>query len=82
MTHPIQGGGLSGERRVVPGGRKRTEREEQLQHQVEGDAPQGPVVKAKKTPSAPSLDEWDGHLAADMPSIEDDVHSALLARKE
>ena len=25
---------------------------------------QGPVVKAKKAPSVPSLDEWDGHLAA------------------
>ena len=29
-----------------------------------GDAAQGPVVKAKKAPSAPSLDEWEGHLAA------------------
>ena len=49
---------------MVPGGRQRTEREEQLQLQIEGDAAQGPVVKGKKAPSAPSLDEWDGHLAA------------------
>ena len=49
---------------MVPGGRERTEREEQLQRQIEDDAAQGPVVKAKKAPSAPSLDEWDGHLAA------------------
>ena len=45
---------------MVPGGRERTEREEQLQRQIEGDAAQVPVVKAKKAPSAPSLDEWDG----------------------
>ena len=32
--------------------------------QVEGDAAQGPVVKAKMAPSPASLDEWDGHLAA------------------
>ena len=49
---------------MVPGVRERTEREEQLQRQIEGDAAQRPVVKAKKAPSAPSLDEWDGHLAA------------------
>ena len=60
----IDGGGLLGERPVVPGGRERTERKEQLQCQIEGDAAQEPVVKAKKAPSAPSLDEWDGHLAA------------------
>ena len=42
----------------------RTEREEQLQRQIEDVAAQGPVVKAKKAPSAPSLGEWDGHLAA------------------
>ena len=54
----------SGERPVVQGGRERTEREEQLQRQTDGDAAQGPVVKAKNAPSAPSLDEWDGHLAA------------------
>ena len=44
--------------------RERTEREEKLQRQVGGDAPEGPVVKAKKVSSALSLDEWDGHLAA------------------
>ena len=49
---------------MVPVGREKTEREEQLQRQIEGDAAQGPVVKAKEAPSAPSLDEWDGHLAA------------------
>ena len=64
VIYPIPGGALLGERPVVPGGRERTEREEQLQRHIEGDAAQGPVVKAKKAPSAPSLDEWDGHLAA------------------
>ena len=49
---------------MVPRGRERTEREEQLQRQIKGNAAQGPVVKAKKAPSDPSLDEWDGHLAA------------------
>ena len=62
VIFPIPGGGLLGERPMVPGGRERTEREEQLQRQVEGDAAQGPVVEAKKGPSAPSLDEWDGHV--------------------
>ena len=60
---PIPGGGLLGDRPVVPGGRESTEREEQLQRKIEGDAAQGPVVKAKKAPSVPSLVEWDGHLA-------------------
>ena len=62
MIYPIPGGGLLGERPVVPGGRERTEREEQMQCQ--DDTLQGPVVKAKKAPSASSLGEWDGHLAA------------------
>ena len=42
----------------------RTELEDQLQRQIEGDTVQGPVVKAMKAPSVPSLDEGDGHLAA------------------
>ena len=61
---PIPGGGLLEERPVVPGGRERTEREEHRQCRIEGDAAQGPVVKAKKAPSAPSLDEWDGHFGS------------------
>ena len=40
----IPKGGLLGERPVVPGGRERTEREEQLQRQIEGDAAQGAGV--------------------------------------
>ena len=36
--------------------------EEKLQRQVEDDSAQGPVVTAKKAPSVPSMDEWDGHL--------------------
>ena len=31
---------------------------------MDGDAGQRPNVKAKKAPSAPSLDEWNGHVAA------------------
>ena len=52
------------ERPEIPGRRERTQREEELQRQVEGDSAQGPVVKAKKSASAPSSEEWDGHLAA------------------
>ena len=64
MIYPIPGGGLLGKRPVVAGGRERTAREEQLQRQIESDTAQGPVVKAKRDPSAPSLEEWDGHLEA------------------
>ena len=60
MSYPIPGGGLLGERPVVAVGRERTERAEQ----IESDTAQGPAVKAKRALSAPSLDEWDGHLAA------------------
>ena len=49
---------------MVPGGRERTQREDELQRQVEDDSAQGPVVRAKRPSSAPSMDEWDGHLAA------------------
>ena len=56
--------GPLGERPMVPGGRERTQREDELQRQVEDDSAQGPVVRAKRPSSAPSMDEWDGHLAA------------------
>ena len=46
------------------GGRERTDREAQLQRQIESDAAQGLVVKAKEAPSGPSLDQWDGDLTA------------------
>ena len=55
VIYPIPGGGVLGERPVVPGGRESTDRKEQLQRQVVGDAAQGPVVKAKKDPSALSM---------------------------
>ena len=51
---------------MVPGGRERIEREEHIECQIEGDAAQGPVVKAKKAPSASSLDEWDGQALKDQ----------------
>ena len=54
---------------MIPGGRERTEREEQLQRQIEGDATQGPIVRAKKAPSAHSLDDGMGIWQPDMPSI-------------
>ena len=41
VIYPIPGGGLLGERPEVPGVRERTEREEELQRQVAGDAAQG-----------------------------------------
>ena len=53
-----------GKRPRVPGGRERTQREDELQRQVEDDSAQGPVVRAKKAPSALRMDEWDGQLAA------------------
>ena len=56
---PIPEGGL-----LVPGGRERTGGEEQLQPQIEGDGAQGLFVKVKKAPSASSLGEWNGDLAA------------------
>ena len=56
--------GPLGERPIVPGGRERTQREDELQRQVEDDSAQGPVVRAERPSSAPSMDEWDGHLAA------------------
>ena len=80
MIYPFPRGGLLGER-PVPGGRERTEREEQLQRQSEDVAAQGPVVKAKKAPSAPSLVEWDGHLGAGHAEYRGGVHSALLAKE-
>ena len=64
MINPIPGGGLLGERPVVPGGERGPNEKSNCGRQIEGDAAQGLVVKAKKAPSAPSLDEWDGHLAA------------------
>ena len=45
-------------------GRERTQREDELQRQVEDDSAQGPVVRAKAGPSAPSIDEGGGQLAA------------------
>ena len=82
VIYPIPGGGLLGERPVVPGGRERTEREEQMQCQIESDAAQGPVVKAKK--GSVSQQAWmsgTGIWLLDMLNIEDGVHSALLAKE-
>ena len=39
-------------------------REQVLQDQIEGDTAQGPVVKVKKAPAAPSTQEWEEHLAS------------------
>ena len=66
---------------MVQGGRERTEREEQLQRQIEGDAAQRPVVKAKKAPSAPAWMSGMGIWQPDMPNIEDGVHSPTLAKE-
>ena len=62
VTYPTPG--PLGERPMIPGGRKRTQREDELQRQEEDDSAQGVVVRAKKAPSAPSVDDGDGHLAA------------------
>ena len=64
VAYPTPGDGLLGERPMVPGGRQRTWREDKSQRQVEDDSAQGPVVRATRAPSEPSMDEWDGVLAA------------------
>ena len=49
---------------MVPGGRGRTQRKDELRRQENDDTIQGLVVKAKRAPSAPSMDELDDHLSA------------------
>ena len=49
---------------MVQGGRGSTQRKDELRHQVDDDTAQGLVVRAKRAPSAPSMDERDDHLAA------------------
>ena len=62
VTYPTPG--PLRERPMIPGGRERTQQEEEFQRQVEDNSAEGPAVRAKKAPSAPSIDEGDGHLAA------------------
>ena len=64
LIYPTSRDGPLGERPMVPGGRGRTQRKDELRHQMDVDLTQGPVVRAKKAPSAPIMDECDGHLAA------------------
>ena len=61
---PARVQGPLGERPLVPAVRERRHREAEVQRQLEDDSAQGPVVRAKKAPSAPSMDEWEDHLAA------------------
>ena len=82
VISPLPGGGLLGEGPMVPGGRERTDREEQMQRLIESEAAQGPVVRAKKAPSTPSLDGWDGIWQLGTPSFEDGVHFALLGKEK
>ena len=49
---------------MVPEGRGRTQRKDELRRQVEDDTTQGLVVRAKRAPSAPSMDERDDRLSA------------------
>ena len=82
VIYPIPGGGLLGERPVVPRGRERTKREEQLQRQVEGDTAQGPVAKARRRlRRLPAWMSGMGIWQPDTRSIEDGLHSAWLAKE-
>ena len=51
FIYPSPGGGPLEETRG-PGGRDKTQREQELHRQVEGDSAQRPLVRAKKSPSA------------------------------
>ena len=58
VIYPIPGGGLLGDRPVVPGGRERTEREEQWKRQIEGDTAQGPGCEGQPSTWASSAASW------------------------
>ena len=48
---------------MVPGERERTQRNDELRLEVGDKTAEGLVVRAKRAPLTPSMDEWDDHLA-------------------
>ena len=59
LTFPTPGDGRLGERPMVQEGRGRTQRKHELRRQMDDD-----TARAKRAPSASTLDELDDHLAA------------------
>ena len=49
---------------MVPKEPERTQRKDELRLQVDENTAEGLVVRAKRAPLTPSMDEWDDHLAA------------------
>ena len=49
---------------MIPKERERTQRKDELRLQVGENTAEGLVVRAKRAPWTPSMDEWDDHLAA------------------
>ena len=64
LTFPTPGDGRLGDRPMVQEGRGRTQRKHELRRQMDDDTAQFLVVRAKRAPSASTLDELDDHLAA------------------
>ena len=59
-----RGGGTLGQWPMVPGERERTQRNDELRLEVGDKTAEGLVVRAKRAPVPPSMDEWDDHLSA------------------
>ena len=73
--------GPLGERAMVPGGRERTQQEDELQHQVEDDSAQGPVVRARGLHRHPAWTNGTVIWKQDMPNTEVGVRSVWLAKE-
>ena len=48
---------------MVPKERERTQRKDELRLQVGENTAEGLVVRARRAPLTPSMDEWDDHVA-------------------
>ena len=58
------GEGPLGQGPIVPGERERAQRNDELRLEVGDKTAEGLVLRAKRAPLTPSMDEWDDHLAA------------------
>ena len=66
---------------MVPGGRERTQQEDELQHQVEDDSAQGPVVRARGLHRHPAWTNGTVIWKQDMPNTAVGVRSVWLAKE-
>ena len=66
---------------MVPGGRERTEREEQSQRQIEAMQRKGGLRRPRRFRQSPAWMSGMGIWQPDMLNIGDGVHSALLAKE-